>query len=241
MSIDGPAYIAMKSKGEGSWLDTGVYQSAGLLLPYQSAADHDEQGPPGPPNTDRDPSTGAPASGNFYYAPVRECKSRVDREYGGINSSGGPQVSGRCDHADFLVEKNCDKTSSILYEHCCSGEQLAWVHIVMLKDGRTYAAEFNPPDSTDPADQVVPEYKEPDGVLLHIRLKDVNITSYEFSGVRYFGSETTSTASGSLRTSAFLGVGHVERFTLLYTAMSMEYGGIQRGWDTGGNDKWTSG
>lgn len=224
----------MKSKGEGDWLDTGVYQTAGLLLPYKSGAETDEVGPPGPPDTSRNTTTGAPAGGKFYYAPVREIKAHVDREYGGINSSGGPQVSGRCDHKDFLIEKNCDKSSSILYQHCCSGEQLSWVHLAILQDGRTYPEIRDPADSNDPSDAVVPKYKEPDRMLLHIRLKDVSITSYELSGVRYFGSETVD----SVRKSKFLGVGHVEKFTLLFTSMSLEFDGIQRGWDTGKDAKW---
>lgn len=238
-TIDGPAYIAMKSKGTGDWLDTGVYQTAGLLLPYQAkpgSDEHDKEGPPGPPDFERDKTSGAPKNDVFYYAPVREIKSHVDREYGGINSSGGPQVSGRCDHSDFFVEKNCDKSSAVLFEHCCSGEQLAWVHLAILQDGRTLSAVYDPPNSTDPNHQEYPEWNEPDRMLLHVRLKDVNITSYELSGVRYFGTET----DGNVRRPKFLGVGHVERFTLLYTTISVDFGGVQRGWDTGTNEKWKS-
>lgn len=219
MDLSGPAYAAFKSKSDG-WLDPGASPNVGDP-PLPCSADVDGDGPPEVK----------------YYAPVRLIRAKAERGYGGINSSGGPQVSGRSDQTDFYLEQNSNQSSPILYEHCCSGVQLAWVHLAVLKWDDSAGAQL----------------------FMHIRLQDVSLTSYRFTGVRFFTQEyvvselAAETNAPTSATGDFLagsksysrlqdysvsGIGHRDHMTLLYTSIAFKHGetNTERGWNTGTDD-----
>lgn len=210
-----PGFIAMKSKVDGWLVPKVTHAVTSPPLPLaavpdplpdgKTAADYDNGGPPDLAN----------------YAPVRAIRAKAVREYGGINSSGGPQVSGRADQSDFYVEQNTNGTSPKLYEHCCNAKQLEWVHIACLKD-RT-------------------------NLMLHIVMKDVSITGYEFEGARTFADVFETDAGKDLNISKkfrklqsgeVTGVIRIDKFTLLYTSITFKYvtGNFIGGWDTGTDD-----
>jgi hypothetical protein len=166
--------------------------------------------------------------------PVRSIQARVEREYGGINSSGGPQVSGRSDQSDFVVELSAGKFSPFLYEHCCGGMQLKWVHLAVLQwDDASSSAQL----------------------WQHIRMEDVNLTGYKIRGTRFFTQEfTADEVNPLLKAKTFVkyqdydvsDVGHIDRMTLLYTSISFTVfdsaGALasQNGWTTGSDEPWMS-
>jgi type VI protein secretion system component Hcp len=204
----------MKSKADG-WLNTGSGVVLTDRLPYQDATDGDDKdGPPPPEN------------GKHYYMPLWEIAAEVKREYGGINSSGGPQVSGRSDQSDFEIEWDANAASPILYEHCCSGKQLAWVHVVTVRWAAGQPAEF-----------------------IHIRMQDVNVTSYEFTGQRWLKDDFATADGKALNAASGLiaynnngtyDLGHSDSFTLLYTSIAFKhFSNTERGWNTGEDDAWT--
>lgn len=43
---------------------------------------------------------------------------------GGSKAVGGGSTGGRCDHGEFVVTKNIDKSTPKLLLHCCSGEHI---------------------------------------------------------------------------------------------------------------------
>jgi len=203
-------YIAVRSWDESmgdnanGWLVTGQnYTHAGLP---SAMADQPNEAPPG----------------TVYYGRVNSVVAHVERDYGGINSSGGPQVSGRCDHSDLVVVRETDRVSPILFQYCCTGEQLSVVHIVFLDASAKNA-------------------------VLRLRLLGVNVTGFQFTGEKK--SRTKYEASGgNFSTAAYvqsagnatdLAGAHkrVEKVTLLYTSIEMKYGTDgYRGWDTGTNN-----
>jgi type VI protein secretion system component Hcp len=203
------AYIAFKSRDVG-WVNAATGVDLRDYLSYQSsttASDSEDQtGPPLP-------------EANTYYIPVWEFAAEAKREYGGINSSGGPQVSGRADQSDFSIEIPTTAASPVLYEHCCSGKQFSWIHVV------------------------APNWKAGSGAWLHIRMKDVNVTGFEFSGVRWL-KDDYDTADGAVLNasteinfkynSTMYDIGHYDDLTLLYTSIEFDFvGQCTRGWDTG--------
>jgi type VI protein secretion system component Hcp len=155
--------------------------------------------------------------------PVRSIQARVEREYGGINSSGGPQVSGRADQTDFSIELPTTAATPVLYEHCCSGKQFSWVHVF------------------------VPNCKAAGGAAaLHITMQDVNVTGFEFSGVRWLKDDYDTedgavlNASGAINfkyNSKMYAAGHFDDITLLYTSIVFNVvGKKERGWTTGSDE-----
>lgn len=202
-NVNGPAYIAMKTKDGDFWLD-----------PYSP---HDLTGPPLPISASDD-SAGPPSTSK--YAPVRTFRAKVERDFGGINSSGGPQTTGRADQSDFFVEQNANAISPTLYQQCCSAIQMSWIHLACVaEDGTT--------------------------LLRHIVMQDVSLTSYESEGNRKTADTIGLTpAGGELQSSTGLSIQHVgdmvglrniDRFTLLYTSISFRHGSsnIVGGWNTG--------
>ena len=235
IKIGGPAYIAMKSKelapvAAGATATNPPATVGWLYDPANSA------------NLPNLPISAYPSRGpdnvNKYSA-VRMLTAKAVREYSGINSSGGPQVSGRSDQSDFVFEQNTCLTSPYLYQHCCNCTQLEWVHFAVVQD------------NVD--------------LFLHIRLQDVSITSYKMRGVRFFYDKVRTNAppvapapsggtaaphippmlGGNLiikeQENDVHGVGHVDRVTLLYTNIAFKYGGgvnLERGWSTGSDLEW---
>ena len=237
MTIDGPALIAIKSQS-GGWLNTDskfgesknlttgapVYPTWSTIrynrLPHQGTdtevAAENKNGPPRPNGTNR-----------YYYAPLWEFSAEVQREYGGINSSGGPQVTGRADQSDFKVQWQTNSASPVLYEHCCSGKQLEWVHVVVAKWDNDIPSNF-----------------------LHIRMQGVNVTGFEMNAVRWFADETRPVEGGLTFNGATVlehkpstsmyGVGHYDDFTLLYTKIAFKHqSNTEKTWDTGADAAWS--
>jgi len=199
-------YIAVRSwdtsiGDDEGWLETGVGATDGDL-PLSSG----RYGELAPPH-------------KKYYGRLGSVVAKVERDYGGINSSGGPQVSGRADHSDLVVVRAADKVSPYLFQYCCTGEQLATVFIAML----------------DPEDMIW-------------ILTGVNVTGYEFNGdkspsTKYVNIPATIDASHTVESysntwgdSATNNFRRLETVSLLYTAIRVEFAnGGYRGWDTGSN------
>jgi len=208
MDLAGPAYIAMKSKSD-DWLSPGILhddasrdKDASLVLPIDSS------------NPPSNPAAGPPK--RSHYAPIVSAKARVVRDYGGINSSGGPQVSGRADQKDFEIVMQSHDMSPILYGHCCGGIQLKWVHLCVPQGG-----------SDDPTIA--------DNLFMHIRMEDVNVTGYRMTGLRKAYHLRTATPAQSKKDYGIYDIKHLDRLTLLYTSISFLHGGTKtgRGWNTG--------
>ena len=211
LNIGGPAYIALKSKSDG-WLPSGENISSTLGLPL-----HDSEDKIGPPEL-------------RHYGSTRAISLGISRDYDGIGSSGGPLVSGRSDHGDFLIEQSANSASSTIFQHCCSGEQFAWVHLVLLGQSLDLSVDSSVPSVSQ---------------KIHIRITDTNISGFDFSGGRYFGDQFSSFTGQSIQESTslvrggkLLGVSHVVKYKLWYTAVSFEVGGVERGWHTGEDVAW---
>lgn len=236
VQVGGPAYIAIKSKSAG-WLNTGEKydESSGSnfftadTLPVSGSVKNN-----GKEDQANDPKIGPPAknsSGKWYfYGNTREVKAKIEREYGGIGSHGGPVVSGRSDHSNFIVEQSANKATAEIFQHCCSGDILEWVHIVAFGQSVDWDVSSS-----------IPQPKQG----LHIRLQNANVAKFEFTGGRYFGdhfqsfdNSTLSNSTTLVRGGKLLGVTHVVRYELWYTSISVEYDGIERGWDTGTDTAW---
>jgi len=220
MDLAGPAYLAMKSRTDG-WLSPGLTApgAAPSTILRQPLPTHPSNAAAGPPE-------------KSHYAPVRVAHAKVVREYGGINSSGGPQVSGRADQSDFEVEQSMHDASPILYDHCCAGLQFEWVHLAIVQwDWDTDSQHL----------------------FLHIRMADVNFTGYKLRGTRFYNQTFVSEQGGAVLDSPLAikyqdysvrGVGYIEQFTLLYTSIAFQpyRGGVaqaERGWNTGTDDSYT--
>jgi type VI protein secretion system component Hcp len=206
------AYIAFKSRDVG-WVNAATKVESQTYLPYQSSTTpSDSEDNLGPPQLEANKN---------YYIPVWEFAAEVKREYGGINSSGGPQVSGRADQSDFSIEIPTSAASPVLYEHCCSGKQFSWVHVV------------------------APNWRVGSGAWLHIKMQDVNVTGYEFSAVRWLHDKYEATDMQPLLTSTEINLGgagmydagHFDDVTLLYTSIVFEIvNKTTRGWTTGSDE-----
>ena len=224
------AYVAFKSwdtsiesPDHPGWLHTGRKVSEAKLPLTEASGEH-------PEHSDAPPDL-------KYYGDARSVVAKVDREYDGINSSGGPQVTGRCDHSDLVMVRYSDKASPFLFQYCCTGEQFSTVFITFL----------DPP--------------------IHWVLSGVNVTGYEFTGDKSSSTkyldvpipsvgiaipQVTDTAATAAAAAAAIGnqTGQItsytntwgttnnyrrlERVTLLYTSINFECDGVgPRGWDTG--------
>jgi hypothetical protein len=82
---------------------------------------------------------------------------------------------------------------------------------------------------------------------MHIRMADVNVTSYEFNGVRWFQENYETSAQAELNVAAGFtqtglstyALGHYDDLTLLYTKIAFNYfPNTERGWDTGTDRPW---
>lgn len=210
LSIGGPAYIAMKSRADG-WLEANQGIGNDLL-----------------PTDDEDERVGPPEL--KHYGATRAISLAVARDYGGIGSSGGPLVSGRSDHGEFEVEQSTNSTSSTIFQHCCAGTQFELVHMVLVGESLDLDVSTRVDDPTR---------------KLHIRLTDAYIGKFQFTGGRYFGDQYSSFTGEKLldsksviRGGKMLGVSHVVKYTFVYTAVSFELGGVERGWHTGEDVAW---
>jgi type VI protein secretion system component Hcp len=159
------------------------------------------------------------------FSPISSMKTKVERDYAGINSSGGPQVAGRADHDEILVTRVADKLSPILYQFVSTGEAFSRIIIVLRDAGSS-------------------------GPRVEWLLHGVNLTEYSFEGAHYFSSSLVYepqggalSASTEITSSAPKKYRRQETFRLLYTTAQMRVGVDQpsdwRGWDTGKNDRIT--
>lgn len=57
----------------------------------------------------------------LYWSEVREVTQEVKMDIDGVNSSGGPQASGRVDHSDMIVLKDVDRMTPRFYSQTCLG------------------------------------------------------------------------------------------------------------------------
>lgn len=174
---------------------------------------------------DTDQSDVGPTTANF--SAIKSVSSKVVRDYAGINSSGGPQVSGRADHGDIVVERNSDGITPILYQFVSTGEAFNRILIVL------------------------PEYGG--GARVEWMLRGVNLTNFEFTGTRTNSTSQVYVANSNkiVDSSEFAGrtTGRFylryERIGLLYTSAEVRVGTGTvltqpvefRGWDTGSNDR----
>ncbi|MCA9178743.1 MAG: type VI secretion system tube protein Hcp [Planctomycetales bacterium] len=163
---------------------------------------------------------------------VRRIAFGVDRPYGGINSSGGPQHSGRPEHRLISLERESDMISPLLFKRCCNGMQLQRLVI--------YDPDYNA-EAT------------PNGRGLLIYAEDSHVVSFEGILEKTPGSRHTAAAFGAgdgdqfqaVTQAATQAVGATHRFdrmTILYTRLSVQVlGSTFQGWDTGSEIKFDSG
>lgn len=142
----------------------------------------------------------------------------VEREYGGINSSGGPQQSGRADHRLITVKRESDKLSPLLFQHCCNGFQLRRVFFVDEEEERIIVAESCCVVSFEG------EIFRAGATGYNLNLSDTAVT----------GSTTASSASlGSQK--------REEVLQILYTSIALNFNESgYRGWNTGSETAWNA-
>lgn len=201
-----PAYMAIRFKGideNGGWVPTGSNLNSNALPAGKTG---------GPPD-------------RKSWAPLRSFEHKITRDFEGINSSGGPQTAVRADHSDLSVERNTDAISPLLFEYCCTGKQLAAIHLVRL---RQFAG------STDVT------------VSLYLVLEDVQVTGYEFEATRSWWDLRSNTTIGGVTGADWStnarGTTHVDRMKFLYTKLrvvqvnvpqSQPLQRVTTDWDTG--------
>ena len=123
-----------------------------------------------------------------FFTPLTALRFKISRPYAGVPSSGGPQSAQRSDHPDVTIERFSDSLSPKFLEYSASGKQLAWVHF-------QYPQHF--------------PQKNLSKLIVHLRLKDAFISSYDFSGEIHKA-----------------GLGHIDRLTFRYTAIHLRYIGL---------------
>lgn len=156
--------------------------------------------------------------GTSPWGVVKELHFGVDREYGGVNSSGGPQHSGRADHRLITVKRDSDKLSPLLFQHCCNGFQLRRVFFVDTEEQRLLVAES-----------------------CHVVSFAGNIfrggaTKYDLSTSNNAVTGQTNASSGSLGSQK-----REEVLQILYTSIAIDYNNSGfRGWNTGNETAWNA-
>lgn len=63
-------------------------------------------------------------TGHKDWIEITSFSSGVMQTSAGSRSSGGAATGGRCDHTDFTITKELDKTSPKLLLHCCNGKHI---------------------------------------------------------------------------------------------------------------------
>ncbi len=157
---------------------------------------------------------------------AREIHYGVVREYGGVNSSGGPQQSGRADHRLITIERNIDQVTPYLFKHCCNGFQIRRLAFI---------------DNTAALGDIV------------VVAENCQVVDFSTSETRYFedvrhyhlqlhGQAPSMNISGASDTeSTFIEVTRVETIKILYTKISIKVAGSGwQGWDTGTEQAWNT-
>jgi len=173
------------------------------------------------------PATAAPwqAAKKFYYG--------ATRDYGGISSSGGPQVSGRADQHLIQITREADLVSPVLYKYCCNGYQIKKLLFIT---------------ETDSGESVTIVYAEACQVV-EFETQHINSAATDYSHLALtLNGQTVSNASNSFTQSkASLGDVMVEdELQILYTRMVIGQSRIVsgnrttvwQGWDTSNETHW---
>lgn len=158
-----------------------------------------------------------------HFAPIRDMKAEVKREYGGINSSGSLQVTGRADHSDIEIIRTADYISPLLYQFVSTGEQFRKVLVVLRENDGAPRVEW--------------------------LLEGVNVTSYKFEAMpEWISNRITKVSDSETLSSQYAETLYYrnDTFTLLYTKATLRVGIVTdkeqihtdfRGWDTGSNSR----
>lgn len=159
---------------------------------------------PDPDKTYSDTPTPSKPSFN-HFTPILSVKTKVERDYAGINSSGGPQVAGRADHDEIEVTKYSDLLTPILFQFVSTGECFNTVLIVLPGYSGNERVEW--------------------------LLKGVNMTLFEFEGtrsnagtLRYYSDNALGSATSIKSEATDRYYPRVDKFRLLYTSAEVRVG-----------------
>ncbi|HCS54995.1 type VI secretion system tube protein Hcp [Rubinisphaera sp.] len=157
---------------------------------------------------------------------VREIQYGVVREYGGVNSSGGPQQSGRADHRLITMQRNIDQVTPYLFKHCCNGFQIRRLAFL---------------DSTETLGNIIVVAENCQVVSLNTSetrfFKDTRRYNLQIHGQ----APNMSLAGSGADESTFLGATRVESVSILYTKLSIKVANSDwQGWDTGTEQAWNT-
>lgn len=225
-----PAFLALKA--DDNWVPTG-YLDLGMIQKEMVEALGGKATMINP-NWKPDPNeegyrirlvdTDLPAEPNttlqsHHFAPVRSFQCKLERPYDSTASCAGssPGVSGRVDWSDFMVERNCDAASPIIFENCCTGAGF---------DKAMLCYWIDDPDFLHKEKLVLIEFCSP------------NISSYEIIGDRWSGERQTTKVelanSKVVTKKSFIIDGiRKEKVTFWHTQMSVTFRDVLRGWDAG--------
>ena len=198
---------------QAGWYDTSKSFTAATVQ-YTTSEDS---------STESITEAGTSSSPFFAWGDVREVRFGVDREYGGINSSGGPQHSGRADHRLITLVRNTDLISPALFKRCCNGMQLRRV--------------------------VIYDFER----KIFVVADSCHVISFEFVGDKKPTTRYEVSQVGTDQSMQFLGRSYTasqdigdtrryDRLTILQTsvAMSTDNGSSWHGWNTGSEVAWNS-
>lgn len=155
------------------------------------------------------------------------------REYGGINSSGGPQHSGRPDQHLIRITREADLVSPRLYKYCCNGYQLKKMLFI---------------SETDSGDSLTIVYCEACHVVeFETQHFHAAATDYSHLALTLNGQSLSNGSNSFTQSKVTLGDVKVEdELSILFTKMiigqSRMVGGqrktIWQGWDTAAEKHW---
>lgn len=208
-----------------------------LAFQFQVGSDTDEQGWFATGSLDQPattfptlPADVKPWQGvkKFYYG--------ATREYGGINSSGGPQHSGRPDQHLIRITRESDLVSPKLYKYCCNGYQLQSMLFIT---------------ETDSGESLTIVYCEACHVVeFETQHFHAAATDYSHLALTLNGQSVTNGANSFTQSKSTLGDVKVEdELAILYTKIaicqSRVVGGTRKkvwqGWDTAAEKHWDTG
>ncbi|WP_237226211.1 type VI secretion system tube protein Hcp [Rubinisphaera sp. JC750] len=155
------------------------------------------------------------------------------REYGGINSSGGPQHSGRPDQHLIRITREADLVSPKLYKYCCNGYQLQSMLFIT---------------ETDSGESLTIVYCEACHVVeFETQHFHAAATDYSHLALTLDGQSVSNASNSFTQSKPTLGDVKVEdELSILYTKMiigqSRIVGGerqtVWQGWDTAAEKHW---